>query len=94
MDQLLEEREEGGAVEDRRELVGEPGPSLDCDGAKDVAGLSLAEGVDAGLLPDRRPRPVEAAVQPEARFVLEGYDATAGSGFFFIRGNVSRSQMA
>src|SRR5690242_3420429 len=94
VDELLEEVEERAAVEDRRELVVEARPCFDGDGAEHVTRLSLAVRVDARLLSDGRPRPVQTAVEPEARFVFERYDAATRSGFFLIFGNVSRSQIA
>lgn len=94
MDKLLEEEQERVAVEDRRELIREARPSFDRDRAEHVPRLAFAVCVDAGLFSDRRPSPVQTAIEPKARFVLERYDAATRIGFFFIFGNVSRSQIA
>jgi hypothetical protein len=91
---MLEEVQERHGSEDLGELVNEPRSLLDGDGTEDMGRLAHAEGVDARLLSNRRPGPVKAPVEPEARFVLERYDAAAAGRFFLIWGNVSRSQTA
>lgn len=92
--QLLQEEQERAAVKDRCELILEARPGLDRDSTEDVARFAVAVGIYTRLLSNRRPRPVQASVEPEARLVLERYDASAGCGFFLIFGNVSRSQTA
>jgi hypothetical protein len=47
-----------------------------------VTRCRLAEGVYAGLAANSGPRVVERPVEPEARFVAEGNDATALARFF------------
>ena len=94
MNEPFEELEERALVEDRRELILEARPALDRDRAEDVGGLAQAVRVDAWLSADRRPGPVQAAVEPEAGFVLERYDAATGCSFFLIAGKVRRSQTA
>ncbi len=91
---LLEEFEEREPVEDGRESVVEPWLLFERDDAKDVRRLAHAEGVYAGLAANSGPRLVERPVEPEARFVAEGDNATALAGFFLIFGNVSRSHVA
>lgn len=91
--QLHQELVKGVSAEHGRESVSEP-CIVEANGAEDVCGLPLAEGVDAGLLPYARPRLVKRAVEPEARFVFEDDDASTRCGFFFIAGNLSRNQVA
>lgn len=93
-DEPLEELEEGPLIEDRRELVTEAWPALDRDRAKHVRGLPQTVGLDARLSANRRPGPVQAAIEPEAGFVLERYDTATSGGFFLIAGNVRRSHVA
>src|SRR5262245_40412638 len=67
--ELLEEFEEGGAVEHGSELIRELGPLFERDDAEHVRGLAHAEGVYAGLAANTGPRLVERPVEPEAGFV-------------------------
>ena len=92
VNERLEELQERAAVEFRRKLVGEARPFFDRQSAIDVAGLPHSVRVDSRLNTDGRPSPVEASIEPEAGFVLEGYDAAAGRCFFLMAGNVVRSQ--
>lgn len=92
--EFLEEQQKRVAIEDRRELVIKARPRFDRDRSEYVPGPALTVGIDPGLLSDWCPGPVQAAIEPEACFVLERYDATASRGFFLIFGNVSRSQTA
>src|SRR5262245_24594353 len=91
---LLQEVEESGAVEYRGELVQEPRSRLQRHHAEDVGGLAHPEGIYTRLLTHPSPGLVERAIEPEARLVAEGNDATALSGFFLIAGKVWRSQVA
>src|ERR1700683_2061136 len=90
--QLFEEMEEGGAVEDLRELIEEARTALDGDGAVHMRRLAHAERVDPGLDADPRPRHVPRPTEPEARFVLEHHDAAARPGFFLMAGRRTRIQ--
>jgi hypothetical protein len=92
-DELLQEQQEGLAVEDRREHVCQS-RLVERHRAVDVRGLAQAVRVDAGLHADSRPGAVEAAVLPEARLVLENYDAAAPRRFFLIAGSRSRTHTA
>lgn len=92
-DELLQVDEEGLTVEDLGEPEGEIG-FVERDRSIDVRRFSQSEGVDARLKTDSRPGLMEGAIEPKARFVLEGYEAAAARGFFLIAGSRSRSQMA
>jgi len=93
-DDLLEEVMERESVEDRREPVVEPRPLFERDDTEDVRCLAHAERIYAGLAANSGPRLVKRAVEPEARFVAEGNDATALPRFFLIFGKVSRIHVA
>lgn len=79
------------AVEDVRELEREL-RGVERYSAEDVPGLAQAVRVDARLNADARPRAVQTAVLPEARFVLEDDYAAAASGLFLIAGSRFLSQ--
>src|SRR5262249_44912183 len=91
---LLEEVEEGAAVEHGGELVQEPRSRLQRHHAEDVGGLAHPERIYARLLTHPSPGLVERAIEPEARLVAEGDNTAALSGFFLIAGKVLRSQVA
>ena len=91
---FLEKREEGFAVEDRRELIEEPRSPFESDDTEDMRGLAHAERVYAGLAANAGPRLMERAIEPEAGFVAVRDDASAPARFFLIAGRVSRSHVA
>lgn len=90
-DEVLEEAQERLTVEDLGELEGKARVG-EAHGSVDVGSLSLAEGVDAWLVPDARPGSVEGSVEPETGLVLEENHPTASRRFFLIAGNRSSSQ--
>lgn len=92
-DELLEEGEEGLAVEHRREEIGEAGV-VEGYGAIHVSGLPEPVGIDPRLDSDAGPGAVKAAVLPEAGLVLENYDSSTARRFFLIAGRRSRSHSA
>lgn len=94
LNEFLQEQMKRVPVENVCELVREPGGLLKRERSVNVGGLPQTIGVDAGLDTSSRPGLVERSVEPEARFVLEDYDASACSGFFFISGRRSRIQVA
>jgi hypothetical protein len=83
--ELPQELPEGDAVEHRDEAERELG-SVERNRAEDVRGLAQPIRIDARLLPDARPRAMQASVLPEAGFVLEHDDASAASGLPADRG--------
>lgn len=91
VDELKQELVEGVPVEDLSEPIGKL-RRIELDSAIDVPRLAVAEGVDAGLYSDPRPRLVQGAVEPEARLVLEENYSSALSSFFFISGSRWESQ--
>lgn len=93
-DQLLQVDQERLAVEDVGKPVGEVRDLLERHGPVDVSRFAKPEGVDPGLNADARPGLVERPVEPEARLVLERYEASARRGFFLIAGSWTLSQMA
>jgi len=92
--QVFQKEEKRGAVEDRSELIRKARTAFDGESTEDVTRLAQSVGIDARLAANRRPGPVQASVEPEARFVLERYDASACGSFFLINGKVVRSQIA
>ena len=90
-DQVFEKCPEGFAVEDVRESVGEL-RIFEADGRVQMSSLPHAIGVDSGLASDTRPRLMQRAVEPEARFVFEEDYSSARGCFFFIAGSRLRSQ--
>ncbi len=87
----LQKSEKRFTVEFGSKLIGEPRIPK-ADGAKDMGGLPLAEGVDARLKPDSGPGPMEGSVEPETGFILEENCSSASGGFFLIAGNRFLSQ--
>lgn len=67
---------------------------VETDRREQVCCFALTIRVDSGLAADPCPRSVKCAIEPEARFVFEQDYATAGCGFFLIRGKVVCSQCA
>lgn len=92
--EVLQEAEERDGIKDRRELVDEKRSRLNGDDAVHMGRLAHTERVDARLLADAGPGTVQGAVEPEACFVAERYDAPAGCRFFLIAGKVVRNQLA
>ena len=79
--QALEKCQERAGVEHLGELEGEL-CRIQANRRKQMSGLARAKRVDARLAADSRPRAVQCAVEPEARFVFEQDYPAARSGFF------------
>jgi oligoribonuclease (3'-5' exoribonuclease) len=79
--ELPQEFEEGGTVEDVRESEREL-RVVERERTEYVRRFTKTIGVDAWLNSDARPRSMQASVLPEARFVLENYDSATPGGFF------------
>lgn len=93
-DELLQINEESFPVEDVGEAVREIGLLFEGQRPVHVCGLAKPERVDARLNANARPCLVERAVEPEAGFIFEGYEAATCRSFFLIAGSCSRSQSA
>lgn len=90
LNEPLEESQEGVAIEDIGEAVGEF-CVVQRQRAIHVGGLAFATCSYAWLHAYSMPRPVQGGVELEARLVFEEHDTGAPLRFFLIAGNVSRS---
>jgi hypothetical protein len=91
--QVKQESMERAPVEDLGKPIREA-RIMKLDGAKNMRRLAEPVRIHARLNADARPGLVQGAVEPEARFILEDYDAAAGRRFFLIAGNRLRIQSA
>ena len=89
----LQESVKCAAVENRRKLIRES-CVVQGDCAEHVRRLPHPVRVHSRLDADATPRLVERAIEPEARFVLEGDHTTAARGFFLIAGRRSLIHLA
>src|SRR6266508_4292403 len=94
LDDVLEELEERIAIKHGGELVVEARSRFDRDCTEDMRGLAHAKGVNVWLNSDAGPGAMQAAIEPEARFVAEHHEPAARERFFLMAGNVLRNQKA
>ena len=93
LDQSYQKAMERSAVEDFGELIREA-RVMQRDRAKDMRCFAETIGIYARLHADSGPGLMQGPIEPEARFIRKDDDASAGCGFFLIRGNLVRIQSA
>ncbi len=92
--EVLKKLQKCQTIENRSKYVAKLRFFLQRHRAENVGCLPLTKGVDLRLLAYPGPRTMQASVKPKARLITEHHNTATPAGFFFIAGNVFRSQMA